>query len=170
MDSTLTMKNHVSHLCKTLNFQLRNISRIRRYLDKDSCNHIVHALVISRLDYGNSLLIGTTDSNLQRLQRIQNQAIRLICGLTHRDHVSPHHVKLHWLPIRERINFKLFTIIFQCLHGSAPRYLQDEIHLYSSLDRGHHRLRSALDSTRLYVPFTRRCIVDYSFYIFGPRI
>ena len=104
MDSTLSMNNHVSHLCKTLIFQLRNISHIRRrYLDIDSCNHIVRALVISRLDYGNSLLTGTTETNINKLQRIQNRAVRLICGLKRRDHVSPYRAELHWLPVKERI-------------------------------------------------------------------
>ena len=116
MDSTLSMNNHVSHMCKTLIFQLRNISRIRRYLDIDSCNHIVLALVISRLDYGNYLLTGTTETNINKLQRIQNRAVRLICGSKRCDHVSPYRAVLHWLPVKELINFKLLTIIYQCVH------------------------------------------------------
>ena len=84
MDSTLSMNNHVSHLCKTLIFQLRNISHVRRYLDIEYCNHIVHTLGISCLDYENSLLTGTTETNINKLQRIQNQAVCLIYGLKRR--------------------------------------------------------------------------------------
>ena len=112
------MNNHVSHLCKTLNFQLRNISRIRKYLDIESCHHIVRSLVLSRLDYGNSLLIGTTDANQKRLQRIQNRAARLIFSLKRRDHITPYLEKLHWLPVSQRINFKMLTLMFQCLDDS----------------------------------------------------
>ena len=170
LDSTLSMNNHVSHLCQTLNFQIRNISRIRRYLDNDSCHHIVRSLVLSRLDYGNSLLIGTTDVNFQRLQRIQNRAVRLIFGLKRRDHISPHLAELHWLPVKERVNFKLLTIMFHCFHGCAPSYLQDDIELYSSADTGHYVLRSSQDNTRLLIPRTSRHAGDHSFHVYGPRL
>ena len=106
MDSTLSMNNHVSHLCKTLIFQLRNISCISIYIDFDSCNHIVRSLIISHLDYGNSLLTGTSETNIKKFQRLQNRAVR-------RDHVSPYRAKLHLLSVKEYINFKLLTIIYQ---------------------------------------------------------
>ena len=54
-DSAMTMSNHISSICKTLNFHLRNLSRVR--IDKTTCHHTIRALVTSRLDYANSLQI-----------------------------------------------------------------------------------------------------------------
>ena len=87
----------------------------------------MRSLVLSRLDYGNSILTGITDANFQRLQRIQNRAVRLIFGLKRHDHISPYLANLHWLPVKERVNFKLLTIMFQCLHSSAPSYLYNDV-------------------------------------------
>ena len=57
---------------------LRNIGRIRRYIDEDTCNHTVRSLVLSRLDYSNSLLYGITVKDMKKLQTIQNRSARLI--------------------------------------------------------------------------------------------
>ena len=77
--------------------------------------------------------------------------------LKRRDHISPYRAELYWLPVKERINFKLLTIIYQCVHGLAPTYLQYDIQLYSSTNTGHRLLRWSLDSTRLHIPYTNRC-------------
>ena len=87
-----------------------------------------------------------------------------------RDHISPHLADLHWLPVKERINFKLLTIVFHCLHGCAPRYLQDDINLSSSMDTGHYSLHSSQDITRLFIPPTTRRAGDHSFHVYGPRL
>ncbi len=55
-------------------------------------------------------------------------------------------------PVRERINFKVCTIIFQCINGSAPSYLQNDIQRYTT-SSSIHKLRSAADTTRLHIPF-----------------
>ncbi len=169
LDSTLSMNDHITRLCQTLNFQLRNIARIRRFLDKDSCHHVVRALVLSRLDYGNSLLAGTTDCNFVKLQRIQNKAVRLIHGISRREHITPYLADLHWLPVRERINFKVCTIIFQCINGSAPSYLQNDIQRYTT-SSSIRKLRSAADTTRLRIPFAKKSAGFKAFFIYGPRV
>ena len=70
----MTMIEQVSSLCQSIHFQLRNLRRIKRYLDKDTLHHVVRALVLSRLDYGNLLLFGATSYELDRVQRLQNSA------------------------------------------------------------------------------------------------
>ncbi|KAJ8047477.1 hypothetical protein HOLleu_06487 [Holothuria leucospilota] len=84
------MSSQLQALCRTLNHQLRNIARIRKYLDEDSSKHIVRALFTSRLDYVNALLLGITKAQLHKLQRIQNRAARLICRAGSSKHVSPY--------------------------------------------------------------------------------
>ena len=125
MDSDGSMTSQVGGLCCTLNFQLRNIARIRKYLDQDTCHHIALSFVLSRLDYGNSLLACSTNAQLNKLHRIQNRAARLICRAKRCEHTSPYLARLHWLPVCQRVNFKLLVYIYQCLNGSSssPRYL-----------------------------------------------
>ena len=145
-DRQMTMTSHISSLCSSLNYQLRNISRVRRFLDVDTCHLVVRSLILSRIDYGSGLLLGSNTSDIQRLQRIQNWASKLICCRTKQDHATPCLQELHWLRIRERIIFKIMMIIFKCLNGSAPSYMTDLLSMYCPARTG---LRSASDTTRL---------------------
>ena len=139
----------------TGNFQIRNIRRIKRYLDKTTLHHVVRALVISRLDYGNLLLLGATEHEIDRVQRLQNNAARLVCSISRREHITPVLKELHWLPIRERIQLK----------NTAPEYLPNLLSLYTP----QRTLCSALDITRLNVPRTKKVLGRKSFSVAGPR-
>ena len=148
-DDVMSMSPQVVSLSKNVTFHLRNISRIRRFLDNDTCNHIVRSLVLSRLDYGNVLLTGINSKYIMKLQRLQNWSAKLIYRASRRDHASPYLHKLHWLPVKQRILYKVFLYVYKCLCGSAPKYLTSSIPLYTQSRSG---LRSALDTTRLTVP------------------
>ena len=86
---------------------------------------LTQAIVISSLDYCNVLYIGINSSLLEQIQRIQNKACRTIFGLSKKEHVDPYLKKLHWLKIRERVEFKALLLTFKALNGSAPSYLSD---------------------------------------------
>ena len=144
-DTSMTMAAKITSLCTSLNYQMRNISRIRRFLDKDTCHLIVRALVLSRLDYGNSLLFGSNSTDVKRLQRIQNWAAQLICRALKRDHATPYLNELHWLLVRERIIFKILVFVHKCLIGTAPGYLTSCLSPYQPGRRAS--LRSASDIT-----------------------
>ena len=90
-DSAMTMSNsnHISSICKTLNFHLRNLSRVRIFIDETTCHHAICALVTSRLDYANSLLKGSSGKEISRIQRLQNRATKLTFMAKKSDHVSP---------------------------------------------------------------------------------
>ena len=77
-DDSLSMRSHVSSLCRSINFHLRNLSRIRPFIDRSTCAHAVRSLILSRLGYGNSLLDSLSATDTQRLQKLQNRAARLI--------------------------------------------------------------------------------------------
>ena len=83
---------------------------------------LVQALVLCHLDYCNSLLYNMPDSHLGKLQLIQNSAARLITGTKKYSPITPVLQKLHWLPVKSRISFKILLLTFQCLHNMAPSY------------------------------------------------
>ena len=77
-DTQMSMSTQVTSLSRSITYHLRNIFRIRHYLDFETCNHVVHSLILSRLDYGNILLLGSNVSEIARLQRLQNWAAKII--------------------------------------------------------------------------------------------
>jgi hypothetical protein len=149
-DKHLKMEAQVTNICKSANFHLRNIGAIRHLLTDSSAQQLVHSFITSRLDYCNSLLIGLPDSQLNRLQRIQNNAARVVSKTKKFDHVSPVLKSLHWLPIRKRIEFKTLLLSYRCVNGMAPQYLAELLTPYVP----SRKLRSA-DQNLLHVPACR---------------
>ena len=89
IDNTLSMQNFVSSTTKTCHFHLRRISKIRKYLSINSTAKRVVSLILSRIDYCNSLLSGLPNSTIQPLQRVQNNSARLILKKKKSEHISP---------------------------------------------------------------------------------
>ena len=104
------MKVHVSVIVKSADFHIRKLYSVRKYLSKASLKSLVQRFVISRLDYCNSLLYGIPEESLDKLQKAQNAAARIIYGVRKHDHVTHLLKDLHWLPIRHRIQFKIALI------------------------------------------------------------
>ena len=96
---------------------------IQRYLAPEATKSLVHAFIMSRLDYGNALPAGLPLEHLKKLQRIQNIVARIITFTLRRDHITPILKQLHWLPIKRRIEFKILLLVFRCINGTAPLYL-----------------------------------------------
>jgi len=139
---------------------------VRSSLTFEAAKTLVHAFVSSRLDYCNSLLYGIGDGLLTKLQTVQNAAARVVTGTRKFDHITPVLRQLHWLPVRQRITFKLSMITFKCLDGLAPSYLADVCTPVSSVV-GRWQLRSA-NSGALVVPRTRTTIGRRNFAVAGP--
>ncbi len=93
----------------------------------DSFKILGHALVLSRLDYCISLFVGLLKKDIHRLQVIQNAAARLKFLKKPSDDATVFLKKLHWLPISQRIDFKLIVLTYRCLHGQATPYLSRHI-------------------------------------------
>ena len=129
-DSSMSMENHIMAISKAAFYHLRNISRIRKYLSSQTAEMLVHAFVSSRLDYCNSLLYGLAKELLKKLQHVQNVAARIVTHTLKCDHITPVLCQLHWLPIEERIVFKILLLTFKCLNGLAPPYLCDLVAKY----------------------------------------
>ena len=131
---------------------IRKINTIRHFLTQDALKTLVCSLVLSRLDYCNSLLAGCPKILLNKLQKVQNSAARLICRLPRSAHITPALESLHWLPIEQRINYKLLLLTFKALNGYGPSYLSDLLQLYVP----SRSLRSSCDSRRLRIPPFKR--------------
>ena len=168
-DKKLSMSNQVSSICSSVSVHLRNLWRIRMFLDQSACQDAVRAIITSRLDYANSLLYGITSKDSNRLQRLQNRAAKLIFKARKYDHVTPLLHELHWLPIPGRIHFKLLTIVYKCFLDSAksPSYITELIQPYIPSRGG---LRSAQDTRLLIVPHTRTLTGDKGFFAAGPSL
>ena len=109
-------------------FHIRAFRHIRAALTQEMANSVAVFLVTSRLDYANSLLFGTSQANLNKLQRIQNTLAKLVDPSHTRSSDALH--TLHWLPVRQCINFKIATLTFKLLQHSSPAYLASLIQPY----------------------------------------
>ena len=114
LDNSLSMVPHITAVCKSAFFHLHNISKIRGFLNTETTNTLVHAFVTSKVDY-----------LFQRLQRVLNCAARIVFKSNKYDHITPFLKELHWLPIQQRIEFKILLITFKALNKQAPTYLTD---------------------------------------------
>ena len=94
-----------SSICKSVWYQLRNLGFIRKYFTRSPAEKIVHALISSRLDFGNALLYNLPQTKLAKIQRFQNAAARIVTLTRKYTHVTPILKSLHWLPIEQRIKF-----------------------------------------------------------------
>ena len=144
----LSMDHQVNAVTLSMYYNIRRISRIKHHLTHEACKKAINATVLSRLDYHNGLLLGTSEKNIHRLQVAQNNAARLLTGTSRRDHITPVLQHLHWLPVRQRTTFKILTVIQKSLHGNhAPTYMKGLLSLYCP----RRTLRSCSDQWKLEV-------------------
>ena len=121
------MSTHINKLCSTAFFYLHNIQGIRKYFDQKSVLTLLLAFITSRRDYCNSLLYGLPNTEISKLQRVNNAAARTVTFSSKFSHVTPVLCELHWLPVRFRISFKMLLIVFKSLLGQTPQYISNLI-------------------------------------------
>jgi len=167
-DADLSMSRHVDFIAGRCFGVLRQLRGIRRYVTPPVLQSLVTSFILTRLDYCNSVLYGLPAVRSARLQAVQNAAARLVFGLRRCDHINDALISLHWLRVAERINFKIAIMVYQCLHGQSPTYLQNFVTATSS----RVDLRSSTDQQRkLLVPKSRlKTIGDRAFPIAGATV
>ena len=128
LDCHLTMNAHVSNIARTCYFELRRLASIRRFLTSTATSTLVSAFVLSRIDYCNSLLFGSTHDVTSHLQRMQNYAARIIWRLPMSSSITTHLKSLHWLPVKVRSSYKIACLCYHCHSSTAPSYVTDILH------------------------------------------
>ena len=154
-DEELNLSSHVTSLCQRMFSDIRNVSLNRKYLTVEVASQIMTSLVLSKMDYCNSLLTGMPLTIVKKLQRVQNCAAKVCLMKRKCDHATPLLKALHWLPVQERISYKVASICHKHFHGTVPSYISDLLHRPKTT----RTLRSSKDTTLLDKP--RKNMVTY---------
>lgn len=144
---------------------IRKLGQLRDYLDINSIKTIASSCILSRLDYCNSVLAGCPQDSLRKLQKVQNNAARLVLKKSKMEHITPLLNQLHWLPISSRIQYKLATICFKTTKCNGPSYLNEILATHTAA----RPLRSKYKNT-FTVPSTKLSTYgDRAFSHTGPK-
>ena len=158
LDKSLTFSNHVQTVCRSAMFHLRALKHIRPLLNQNDAATIATSLINSRLDYLNSILHDTSTANITFLQRIQNAAARVVLYPNHIQPSDQSLFKLHWLPVKYRIQYKIASLTHSAIQSKQPSYLAQLLQPYTP----SRTLRSSNQSL-LIVPRTHLRLTDQSF-------
>ena len=167
IDCNISFDNHVSFLRKCCYSELRRISTIRPFISEKSAAQLAISLVMSKLDYCNCLFFEMTNENFYKLQLLQNHAARLVKRANKKSSATLLLKDLHWLPIKQRVLYKISIIVFKCLNcNDFPSYLKDLISVY----KPSRSLRSA-DKFLLVKPFKKlKTFGQRSFHFSAPTV
>ena len=164
-DSHLSFDNQISSVCKSSNWHIHDLWRIRSTLDLNTTKTIATSLVHSKLDYCNSLYLNLPAYQLARLQCVQNSLARVVCRIPKHHHITPSLRSLHWLKIPQRIHYKLLSITFTLIQHQQPSYLYSQINIQSA-----RSTRSSSLLTLSRPPVSTAKLSDRSFHHFIPRL
>ena len=150
-DEELKHSSHVNKLTSISFNMIHNIARICHQLNIETIKTLVQALVQSCLDYCNSMLWGIPNYNIQNIQCIQHMSVRIVLQIPRRSRLTHHLADLHWHRVPYQIEYKITTLMFKCIHDTAPKYLTELIVVNQLHD---HSLRST-DSGRIHTMVSR---------------
>jgi len=128
----VTFDNHTSAIARSCNHHAHAICHIRHLLTLDLAQTLACSLILSRIDYCNSVLYGAPSGTIQKLQRVQNNAARIVLQASWRSDVNSLLQTLHWLPVEQCINYKFAVLPFKTQQTSSPQYLSQHISLRTS--------------------------------------
>ncbi len=154
-ESTMSIEDHVSAVCRACYFHIHNIGKVRYLLDVQTAKLLIQSPVLCRLDYCNSLLSGISNKTLSRLQRVQNSAARLITQIYTGN-----------LPVPQRISYKVILLTHKAIYDEkSPNYLKDHISAHSP----PRKLRSS-DQHLLSQPNSKTTMGDKAFSVSAPKL
>jgi hypothetical protein len=165
-DNILSFDRHTSDICSNAFFHLRALRHIRCKLDKSTANSIACSFVASRLDYCNAILANMSAHNINRLQRVQNSAARIVHNSYGRSSASALLRELHWLPVAQRIDYKVALTTFKVLTANQPAYLRSLLQVFTPV----RSLRSSSKGILLNVPLCKTASATRAFSNYAPRL
>ena len=147
-------------------YYIRNIAKFRKCLSYDTAKILMHAFVTSRIDSYNALLFGLPNFLIQRLQYVLNSADRVIARSRKFDHITSLLIELHWLPVEQRIIFKILLFTFKVVNGLAPSYLSELLEAYVPM----RMLRSSTQLLLLESKFNLKTYGSRALSVCAPRL
>ena len=126
-DQTLSFNSHIKSLNQKSYYQLIRLQQLKKCIDRPTLESIIHSFISSKIDNCNIIFYNLPKYQIQKIQRIQNSAARLLSGTSRYSRITPILKELHWLPVESRIKYKIILTTFKCLHGSAPKYLSNTL-------------------------------------------
>ena len=158
-DANLSFTEQIKAVVGTAFASIKNIARIKSFLTaKEKCT-LLTSLVLSKIDYCNSLYYGVNSTMVNKLQVVQNSAARLVFNKRKFDHSSGLLHQLHWLPVKERITYKINLLIHKTLYHLSPEDIQDLITIHSTRT---FNLKGDYKSNSLYG--------DRAFLVYAPQV
>ena len=135
LDSELSFSPQISMILSQSYAMISSIGKIKRYLTANDLRCLVQCVIMSKLDNCNSLYYGIPEYEINRLQKLQNSCARLIYNRKRSDHVSDLFAELHWLPVKQRIIFKILLFVFKIFYDISPEYIKDCVIIIDPLNR-----------------------------------
>ena len=170
-DKNLSFEEHICSVVQACYIQLRNLRALGSKLNFDLKKQLIHCLIFSKLDYCNGLFYGLPDKLIKKLQKVQNSCVRFLFGkegYTKWESVTPLLQQAHFLPVKERIKFKIALMVFKCLNNIAPSYLRACI---SVKDEPLKTLRTDQDFFLLKTPSVTNLVrTERGFSFSGPYV
>ena len=165
-DSHLSFSEHSSAISKSCFNHIRDLRRIRNTINLTTARTIAAALIHSKLDYCNSLLLNLPSSSLRHLQFVLNSAARAVTNTSKFSSITPTLKSLHWLKMEQRIHYKILSLTYKALHTNQPSYLR------SLLTIQHTTNTRSSDLVSLVRPAnpSRLKITNRSFYYCAPAL
>ncbi len=158
-DSNLSFDKHILATVSSCMSKLGQISRAKHAFSKDLLVKIINALVFSKLFYCSSVWSNTSNSNIRKLQSVQNFAARIVSGRRKFDHITPVLKELRWLPVKTQLYYRDATLAFKCMMGCAPSYLASQF-----ITRGDVTGRKTRNSQKLNIPLFKSAAGQKTFY------
>ena len=165
-DEDLSLNDHFVNISKAVYLEIKRLRHMSKFVNDNALKTLAASFILSRFDYCNSLFKNLCNYQLDKLQKLQNFAAKVVLSKSLYDHVTPCLIELHWLPISFRIDYKISLLVFKCLNGLAPSYLWDLIELYVP----SRNLRSANQFTLKAFSSKFKKLGDRSFSYTAPKV
>jgi len=167
IDSNLSWNEHVSTVCKSLSFKVSQLSRSRNVVSKDMMLTIYNSIIQPTIDYAITVWGHTTMTNINRIQRLQNLAARII--MNNFDYINTRGndlvKQLKWMNVSERIKYFERLLMFKCIHGMAPEYLCNQV----TMEIEVRNVNTRSHDMNVYVPFPNNEMSKKSLFYSGAK-